>query len=168
MGAAPSPGAHTWVGGFCLGLSKDSNHKKEAFEFLSYLTGPAGQRKFAEGGGTTCRTSLLKDQSLIKGRRELLGHYPILLQILDHNAQSKFYPNFFYVPQSGKIYDEETAWFSAAASGQKPVKAAMEHLAEAIRRHCRGDCEVINDHLGPDFHAEPAPFKFDPTVWIRK
>jgi len=49
------------------------------------------------------------------------------MQVLDHASDS----NFYYVPQGGKIYDEETTWFSAAASGQKPVKEAMESLAEA-------------------------------------
>lgn len=168
MGAATSPGAHTWVGAFCLGLSKDSKHPQAAWEFIKFLTGPAGQRKFAKGGGTTCRTDILTDPAILKDNRNATGHFPVLVQVLEHNRKANFYPNFFYVQQSGKIYDEETTWCSAAASGQKSVEDAMSDLAEAIKRHCGGNCKVINDHLGADYHPTPKPFTFDKSAWSRK
>jgi multiple sugar transport system substrate-binding protein len=160
--AAP-PGANTWVGAFGLGLSRDSKHPKEAWEFLKYLAGPIAQRKFAEMGGTTCRVSLLKDKSIRKHSAN--AHFPVLLQILDHVSKCQFYPNYYYVPQGGKIYDEETTYFSAAASGQQSVNEAMENLAKAIERHCNGKCEVANADLGKGYHPTPCPFKFDKSAW---
>jgi multiple sugar transport system substrate-binding protein len=168
MGAATSPGAHTWVGAFCLGLSKDSKHPNEAWEFIKFLTGPKGQQKFAKGGGTTCRTDILTDPAILKDNRAATAHFPVLVQVLEHNEKANFYPNFFYVQQSGKIYDEETTWFSSAASGQKPVKEAMASLAEAIERHCGGKCKVVNGHLGANYTPKPKEFTFDRNCWQRK
>lgn len=168
MGAAASPGAHTWVGALTMGLSKDSKHPDETWEFLKWMAGPEAQRKFAMGGGSTCRMSILNDKSLRKGRRRQIAHFGPLMQILDHASNCKFYPNYYYVPQGGKIYDEETAWFSAATSGQKSVKEAMESLAKVIKRHCGGECKVVNEHLGAGYHPTPCPFTYDPSGWIRK
>jgi hypothetical protein len=72
------------------------------------------------------------------------------------------------VPQGGKIYDEETTYFSAAAAGEYSVEEAMEKLAEAIEMHCGGPCEIPNDHLGEDYSPVPCPFTFDKSVQMRK
>jgi multiple sugar transport system substrate-binding protein len=168
IGAAASPGAHTWVGALTMAITKDSSHPDETWEFLKWMAGPEAQRKFALGGGSTCRMSILKDESIYKGRRNQAAHFVPLMKVLDHASKCKFYPNYYYVPQGGKIYDEETTWFSAATSRQKSVKEAMTSLAEAIRRHCGGDCKVVNDHLGPGYHPTPCPFTYDPSGWVRK
>jgi len=167
MAAAASPGAHTWVGALTMAITADSRHPDEAWEFLKWMAGPEAQRKFALGGGSTCRMTILKDESIYRGRRNQAAHFVPLMQILDHAAKCKFYPNYYYVPQGGKIYDEETTWFSAATSRQKWVKEAMTSLAEAIRRHCGGNCQVVNDHLGPNYHPTPCPFTYDPSGWVR-
>jgi multiple sugar transport system substrate-binding protein len=165
---AASPGAHTWVGAFGLGLSVDSEHPEEAWEFLKFLAGPSAQRKFAEGGGSTCRLSILNDQDFVEANREAVGHFPTLASVLEHAYDCKFYPNYYYVPQGGKIYDEETTWFSSAAAGEFPPEDAMENLAEAIERICEGPCEVLNDHLGEDYSPGPCPYTFDKDLQVRK
>lgn len=166
--AAASPGAHTWVGALTLALTADGKHPDQAWEFLKWITGPEAQRKFAEGGGSTCRVSILTDKEFLATRRLAAGHFPPLMQVLDHHAECKFYPNYYYVPQGGKIYDEETTYFSAAASGQMSVEEAMQNLADAIEMHCGGPCEIPNDHLGADYHPTPCPFTFDKSTMMRK
>lgn len=165
--AAASPGAHTWVGAFGLGLSVDSEHPQEAWDFLKFITGPEAQRKFANGGGTTTRMSILTDPEIVANRASA-GHFPVLVDVLDHAHESKFYPNYYYVPQGGKIYDEETTWFSSAAAGENPPAEAMANLAEAIERICGGPCEVVNDHLGEDYSPQPMPYTFEKSLQLRK
>jgi multiple sugar transport system substrate-binding protein len=166
--AAASPGAHTWVGAFGLGISVDSKHPDETWEFLKWITGPEAQRKFAEGGGTTSRLSILTDEAFLEGRRAAAGHFPVLVEVLDHAEECGFYPNYYYVPQGGKIYDEETTWFSSATAGENSPADAMANLAEGIERLCDGACEIANEHLGEDYHPEPCPFTFDESVQMRK
>jgi multiple sugar transport system substrate-binding protein len=166
--AAASPGAHTWVGALTLAMNADSKHPDQAWEFLKWITGPEAQRKFAEGGGSTCRVSILTDQEFLATRRLAAGHFPPLMQVLDHEAACNFYPNYYYVPQGGKIYDEETTYFSAATSGEMSVEEAMQNLADAIEGHCGGPCEVPNDHLGADYSPVPCPFTFDKSTMMRK
>ena len=166
--AATAPGAHTWVGALTLGMTADGKHPDETWEFLKWITGPEAQRKFAEGGGSTCRVSILTDEEFLEGRRLAAGAFPALMEVLDHASECNFYPNYYYVPQGGKIYDEETAWFSSATSGEYSVEEAMANLAEAIERHCDGPCEIPNDHLGADYSPVPCPYTFDKSVQMRK
>lgn len=158
---APAPGVHTWVGAFGVGVSSDSKHPQEAFDFLAWLAGPEAQRDFAMGGGTTCRESILTDTELIKANPQTMGHYPTLLFVLDHTEQANFYPNYLFVPQGGKMYDEMTTWYSSAASGELSIEEAMGNMAESIERLCDGACEVANDALGEDYTAVPVPFDYE-------
>ncbi len=89
--AAASPGAHTWVGAFGLGLSVDSEHPDEAWEFLKFLSGPDAQRKFAQGGGTTTRMSILQDPEIL-ALREQAGHFPVLVDVLEHAKDAQLLP----------------------------------------------------------------------------
>jgi len=166
--AGTAPGAHTWVGALGMALNADSKHPDEAWDFLKWMAGPEAQRKFAEGGGSTCRISILTDEEFLEGRRLAVGHFPPLMEVLDHASECGFYPNYYYVPQGGKIYDEETTWFSSAASGEYPVEEAMQKLADAITQHCGGPCEVPNDNLGADYSPVPCPYTYDPSIQMRK
>ncbi len=165
---ASSPGAHTWVGAFGLGISVDSKHPDQAWEFLRYISGPVAQRKFAEGGGSTCRLSILNDEQFVKSHREQVGHFPTLANVLEHAAKCKFYPNYYYIPQGGKIYDEMTTWYSSAAAGEYSVEEAVNNFAEAVERICGGPCEILNDHLGADYSPKPCPYTYDKSLQIRK
>lgn len=158
---APTPGAHTWVGAFGIGVSADSENPEVAYDFLTFLFSKDAQRRFAEGGGSTTRISILGDEEFVAANPLTTGHYPTLLQVLDHTEESNFYPNYLFVPQGGKIYDEMTTWYSSAASGDLSVDDAMNNMAEAIRRQCGGPCEVANEALGEDYTPVPAPFPYD-------
>lgn len=163
---APSPGGgRTWVGAFGVGISNDSKNPDVAWSFLKYLTGPEAQRKFAEGGGTTSRLSILSDNALVQSNRATMGHFPTLVQVLNH-AEKCFYSNYFYVPQAGKIYEEQAVWNSKAASGEMPVDEAMEGMATGIENICGGKCEILKgDLVKPPFDC---PFTFDRSAQIRK
>ena len=165
---AASPGAHTWVGAFGLGVSVDSKNPDAAFEFLKFMTGPEAQRQFAEGGGSVTRSDILADVEFAETHREVAGHFPTLADTLKHTASCPYYANYFYVPQGGKIYDEETTWFSSAAAGQTTPAEAMQNLAEAIERICGGPCEILNDHLGEGYSPQPCPYEFDQSLQVRK
>ena len=158
---APSPGAHTWVGAFGLGISPDSKNPDAALSFLQFLFSADAQRRFAEGGGSTTRASILGDEQLVADNPLTAGHFPTLLQVLDHTSDSNFFPNYLYVPQGGKIYDEMTTWYSSAAAGEETPEGAMAKMAEAIERQCGGACEVANDSLGEGYSPKPAPFPYD-------
>ena len=161
---APAPQVHTWVGAFGLGVSSDSANPQEAFDFLAWLAGPEAQRQFAAGGGSTARVSILTDAEFIAEHPLTAGHFPTLQAVLEHTAASNFYPNYLFVPQGGKIYNEMTTWYSAASSGDDSPEGAMANMAEAIGRQCEGPCEIANDALGEDY--SPAPMEFDYDAFI--
>ncbi|MEA3510437.1 MAG: extracellular solute-binding protein, partial [Actinomycetota bacterium] len=158
---APAPGAYAWVGAFGLGISSDSENPDVAYDFLRYMFEEENQRKFAEGGGSTTRVSILSDEQFITDNVSKIGHYPTLLTVLDFTWDTQYFENYFYVPQGGKIYDEMTVWYSSAAAGEETPLAAMEKMAESIERHCDGPCDVANDHLGPDYTPTVQPFPYD-------
>jgi multiple sugar transport system substrate-binding protein len=158
---APSPGGHTWVGAFGLGISPDSENAEAALSFLSFLFSSDSQQAFATGGGSTTVTSILSDDALVAANPLTTGHFPTLLQVLDHTADSNFYPNYLFVPQGGKIYDEMTTWYSSAAAGEETPQGAMAKMAEAIERQCGGVCEIANDALGEGYSPTPAAFPYD-------
>ena len=162
---APSPGGgRAWVGAFGLGISNDSKNPEVAWDFLKFMTGPEAQRKFAEGGGTTTRLSILGDTETAKANRATMGHFPTLVQILDH-AEKCFYSNYFYVPQAGKLYEEQAVWNSKAASGEMPADEAMDGMADSIEKICGGKCQILKG----DLEKPPAdcPFTFDRSAQIR-
>ncbi|NWF69154.1 MAG: extracellular solute-binding protein [Chloroflexi bacterium] len=161
---APAPGVHSWVGAFGVGVSSDSRHPQEAFDFLAWLAGPEAQRQFAIGGGTTCRESILTDTELISQNPTTMGHYPTLVAVLNHTAEANFYPNYLFVPQGGKIYDEMTTWYSTAAAGEMSIEEAMANMATAIERQCGGVCEIANEALGEDYTPVPMAFDYDAFI----
>lgn len=158
---APAPGVHTWVGAFGVGVSSDSKHPQEAFDFLAWMAGPVAQRQFAIGGGSTCRISILTDEELVAQNPQTMGHYPTLMTVLDHTAVANFYPNYLFVPQGGKIYDEMTTWYSTAAAGEQTIEEAMGNMATAIERQCGGACEIANEALGEGYTPVPVPFDYE-------
>jgi multiple sugar transport system substrate-binding protein len=161
---APAPGVHTWVGAFGVGVSADSPHPQEAFNFLAWMAGPEAQRNFAIGGGSTTRVSILTDAQLISEHPKTMGHFPTLMTVLKFTADSNFYPNYLFVPQGGKIYEEMTTWYSTAASGTSSIEESMQKMADAITSICGGKCEVANQALGAGYHATPKPFDYD--AWL--
>lgn len=168
--AAPLPGnGKTWAGAFTLGIAKTTKHPEEAWQFLKWITGPEAQKRFAEGGGSTTRLSILKDRSFAEEHRATAGHFPVLAYVLD-NASKCWYTNYIYVPQAAKIYEEAPAWLSAAATGEKTPEDAMKGFAAKISEFCGGACKVMNEGVTiPDTSApECTTFSFDKSLQIRK
>jgi multiple sugar transport system substrate-binding protein len=164
--AAASPGGgRTWIGAFGLGISRDSKNTAVAWDFLKFITGPEAQRKFAEGGGTTTRLSILKDMELVNANRKTAGHFPVLVQVLDH-AEKCFYSNYYFITDGGKVYEEQAVWNSKAASGEISVEDAMQGMGDAITQICGGPCTILKGEI----EKPPAdcPFTFDRSAQLRK
>jgi multiple sugar transport system substrate-binding protein len=168
--AAPLPGnGKTWAGAFTLGIAKTTKNPEAAWQFLKWITGTEAQTRFAEGGGSTTRLSILEDKEFATANRETAGHFPVLASILD-NASQCWYTNYIYVTQAAKIYEEAPAWLSAAASGEMSVEEAMEGFAAKITEFCDGACTIMNEGVTiPDATAtECTTFSFDRSLQLRK
>lgn len=166
-GCAGLPGGgKTWAGAFTLGIAKSTNHPEEAWQFLKWITGPEAQRKFAEGGGSTTRLSILNDESFYTSRREQAGHFPVLVDVLE-DAAKNWYTNYIHIIQAAKIYEEAPRWLSAAASKEMTVEAAMEGFANAINEMTGGNATIYSEGFPrPAVNAEP--YVFDPSIQLRK
>jgi len=167
IGACTLPYSATLVGAFNIGVAKDSRYPKEAGQWVMYVASAAAQRQFALGGGSTAVVSILKDTAFQKGHRDTMGHFPVLLQALQHTEKARFYPNIYYVAQSGKINEELISALSAAVSKQMTPEEAMKDLAQKITQHCGGVCKVQNAHLGQGFSPKAQPYTFDASTWVR-
>jgi len=159
-------GGKTWAGAFSLGIAKSTKNVEEAWQFLKWITGQEAQRKFAEGGGSTTRMSILNDKSFYMSRREQAGHFPVLVNVLEDSAKN-WYTNYIHIPQAAKIYEEAPAWLSAAASGTMTIEAAMAGFTKAINQIIGGKATIYNEgFLKPA--ASNKPYVFDPSVQLRK
>lgn len=132
IACAPAPGYTAFIECFSVAISRDSRHKKEAWDFIKFLSGPETQRKFALGGGTTALMSVLRDPEIQK-HREVAGHYPVLCEILQYHADHNIEHPWFQSPAAGKIYREMSVCLSAAVAGEMTPEEAMNTLAERIK-----------------------------------
>ncbi|MBA7478278.1 hypothetical protein ES707_13701 [subsurface metagenome] len=159
-------GGKTWAGAFSLGIASSTKHIEEAWQFLKYITGPEAQRKFAEGGGSTTRMSILNDKSFYESRREQAGHFPVLVDVLE-DAAKNWYTNYIYVIEAAKIYEEAPVWLSSAASGEMSVEDAMQGFADAVNEITGGNATIYNsDVTKPNPSNEP--YVFDKSIQVRK
>ncbi len=132
IASAHAPGTTAFIGSFSVSIPRDSRNKKEAWDFLRFLSGPATQRKFALGGGTTCLMSVLLDPE-IQSHRDVAGHYAVLADILKYHADKQIEHSWFNSPAAGKIYREMSICLSAAVAGEMTARKAMDTLADRIR-----------------------------------
>lgn len=156
--AALPGGGKTWAGAFTLGIAKSTKHSEEAWQFLKYITGQDAQKKFAEGGGTTARMSILNDKAFYTSHREQAGHFPVVASVLEDSAKN-WYTNYIMIPQAAKIYDEAPSWLSAAASGQMTPEAAMDGFKKAIDQMTGGKATINNTGFTKP-SASNAPYVF--------
>jgi multiple sugar transport system substrate-binding protein len=165
---APLPGGgKTWAGAFSLGITNSSKNPEDAWEFLKYITGPEAQRKFAEGGGSTTRMSILNDKAFYTANRDTAGHFPVLVQILNH-ASACWRTNFIYTTAAANIYEESPIWLSAAASQEKTPEEAMNSFAEKITEFCGGGpCQLFLDGVQAPAADCSTPL-FDRSAQLRK
>lgn len=158
-------GGKTWAGAFTIGIASSTKHPAEAWDFLKYITGKDAQRAFAEGGGSTCRLSILNDTEWVSARREKVGHFPVLANILDDGAKN-WYTNYIWITEGAKIYEESPAWLSAAASGEMTVDEALAGFAKAIDDFTAGKATIYNE--GVVRPTGDSGYVFDKSIQLRK
>jgi multiple sugar transport system substrate-binding protein len=162
--AALPGGGKTWAGAFTIGVAKTTKYPEESWQFLKFITGQQAQRKFAEGGGSTARLSILKDKEFYSANRAQIGHFPVLSDILE-DAAKHWYTNFIMIPQSAKIYEEAPSWLSAAASGEMTTEEAMSGFAQAIDEMTDGKASINNE--GFQKPTDTTPYVFDKSLQVR-
>lgn len=158
-------GGKTWAGAFTVGIANSTQDSEAAWGFLKYITGKDAQRKFAEGGGSTCRLSILTDQEFYSSRRGTVGHFPVLADIVEDSAEN-WYTNYIWIAEGAKIYEEAPTWLSAAASGEMSVQEALEGFAKSIDDMTGGNAVIHNE--GVERPTSTAPYVFDKSLQLRK
>jgi multiple sugar transport system substrate-binding protein len=160
-------GGKTWAGAFTMGIAKSTKHAEESWQFLKWITGPDAQRKFAEGGGSTARVSILKDKAFYSAHRDTMGHFPVLANVLEDSAKN-WYTNYIHISQGAKIYEEAPAWLSAAASGEMTPEAAMAGFAKRITELCgNAPAKIMNEGFVKPA-ADSKPYVFDKSLQLKK
>jgi multiple sugar transport system substrate-binding protein len=167
--AAPNPsGGRVWAGAFNIGISKASKNPDMAWEFMKFITSKETQLKFAKGGGSAIRDSIMTDKAFYTANRETAGHFPVVKQINDW-ADKCWLTNMIYVPQVDKIYEEAPQWLSAAVTKQSTPQEAMDGFAKAITKLCGGKaCDVKLDGIELPSPTADCSFKFDKSLQVRK
>lgn len=158
-------GGKTWAGAFTIGIAKSTKDAEAAWGFLKYITGKEAQLKFAEGGGSTCRLSILNNKDFYSSRRDMVGHFPVLGNILEDSAKN-WYTNYIWITEGAKIYEEAPAWLSGAASGEMSVDDALKGFAEAIDGMTGGKATIYNE--GVQKPASTTPYVFDKSLQLPK
>ncbi len=111
----------TWAGGWSLVIPQGSKHVNEAFKFLSWMTGPDGQKAYTVG--TT--------------------HLPTWKALLDDNSlfdpQHLFFKDLLSVAYSrpplsvGALYwDQLTTALNAVTLNQEDPQKALQAVADAV------------------------------------
>ncbi|MBD1380691.1 ABC transporter substrate-binding protein [Metabacillus arenae] len=135
VGVAPLPagdaGSAAALGGWMSGINKYSEHPKEAWEFLKFLTGPEGQKIAAiYGGSAPTLPELFEDKEVLEANpffaeegfqkalegavsRPVAPNYPEVTEILQINVSKAI---------AGEITPEE-----AAKAMEEEMKAVMSN-----------------------------------------
>ena len=106
---------------------KQSKHKKEAYDFISFLGSREAQAIRVSFLKPSCRPDALK----LDAGRATLDRYPQLEKAHEYLAESRIYPlisRWSYIVQ---ILDEEVA---AAAQGRKGVEQALKMADSRISK----------------------------------
>ena len=117
VGFTITPNNSALLGGWALGINKYSKHQEATYLFISWLTHPVTQAKYAKAGGSPTRKSILYDPELDK----LYPWYPAVAENL---AVAK---PFSKLPESEELIRYMTEEANDAVSGVKtPEQAAKE------------------------------------------
>jgi multiple sugar transport system substrate-binding protein len=96
-------------------IAKDSKHKKQAFQMLKYLTGPAGMKVWVRTSGFLPSRSDVKPPS---GRAIFLKEAPIT-----HPWQ--------FAPGFSKVYDTANNELQKAFEGKQSIATALRNIQDA-------------------------------------
>ncbi len=117
VGFALSPNNSSFLGGWAMGISRYSKNPEAAYLFISWLTHPVTQVKYAKAGGAPVRKSTLYNEELVK-------MYPWFPAIAENLATAKPMPKLPETEELIRYMSEES---NDAVSGVKmPSQAAKE------------------------------------------
>ncbi len=117
VGFALSPNNSSLLGGWAMGINKYSQNKEAAYLFISWLTSPETQIKYARAGGGPTRKSVLYNEELVK-------QYPWFPIIAENMAVAKPFPN---IPETEEIIRYCYEAGNDVVTGAKvPAEAAKE------------------------------------------
>jgi multiple sugar transport system substrate-binding protein len=109
--------------GWAMSINGASTKKKDAWEFISWLTDAPQQKWMAiNKGNPVSRISVAQD-------RELAARVPIAGALAEALPFAKIMPN---TPQLPRVYDALSAQLSAALSGSKSAKDALAQAETAV------------------------------------
>ncbi len=118
--AAARGGKHISVAsGWSVGINSFSQHKREAFQFIQWLTSAQTQQTFNEYAAPTRRSVYTRD---------LLDKNPVYRGIF-LNAQDAV-PSMVRVPQAKELNDQLMLWLAQTLAGEAPPRQALERAAK--------------------------------------
>lgn len=122
---APGKTGAACLGGWGLGIAKNSRHPEEAWKAIQYFTSKQAQRRFIlTAGFVPSRQELFTDPEIVAK----YPHYPQLLQVVN-NAVLR--PPIAQYAQTSDILQR---YLSAALAGRMAPERAMQQAAAETRR----------------------------------
>ncbi|HEY9799525.1 MAG TPA: ABC transporter substrate-binding protein [Leptolyngbyaceae cyanobacterium] len=122
---APGQTGAACLGGWGLGIAKNSRHPEEAWKAIQYFTSKEAQRRFIlTAGFVPSRQELFTDPEIVAK----YPHYPQLLQVVN-NAVLR--PPIAQYAQTSDILQR---YLSAALAGRMAPERAMQQAAAETRR----------------------------------
>ncbi|MDJ0801044.1 MAG: ABC transporter substrate-binding protein [Calothrix sp. MO_167.B12] len=125
MVGTPGQNGGACLGGWGLGIAKNSKHPEEAWKAIQYFTSEAAQRKFIlQAGFVPSRRSLFTDPQIVAK----YPHYPELLRVVD---QAVLRPPIAQYAQASDILQR---YLSSALTNRMTPEKAMKAAAAETRR----------------------------------
>lgn len=124
VGFALSPNNSSFLGGWAMGISRYSKNPEATYLFISWLTHPATQVKYAQAGGAPARKSTLYDQELVKT-------YPWFPAVADNLATAKPMPK---LPETEELIRYMSEEANDAVSGVKTPEKAAQDLNDRAKK----------------------------------
>jgi trehalose/maltose transport system substrate-binding protein len=120
-------GSHGVLGGWQLGVNKNSKHMKEALEFLAFMTRHDTQKHLAEQGFLPVHATLYLD-------RELQQRYPIFAKL------PVMFENAVFRPSSvtNKHYWQVSKVIRDILTSERPPQQKIQDLADGLSAVKRG------------------------------
>jgi multiple sugar transport system substrate-binding protein len=113
-------------GGWNLMISKESEHKSQALEFLKFVTGKEMQQMFYEEAGyLPSNRAVYEDSAMMAANPELR----YLLNLLERGVHRPAFVEYT------KISDVLSFYIKRAIKGELSLEAALQGAQEAIRSH---------------------------------
>ncbi|MGV2827084.1 ABC transporter substrate-binding protein [Myxosarcina sp. GI1(2024)] len=121
----PGNSSGACLGGWGLGIAKNSKHLEAAWEVVKFFSSEASQREYVLATGyVPSRKSLFTDPQIVAK----YSHYPQLLEVVKNSALRP------PIPQYSQASDILQRYLSAALTGKMNPESAMKAAAAETRR----------------------------------